>query len=149
SAGITALATGIGGVVTGFLPGGQLHIWQIHIGCTTASGVLDAVTTLRSSPLVADAEPNYVVQTTGVRPNDPEFTPCSDGDRLPDGKTCFPGSAAPELMEIRVDRAWAITQGLSADPDLSRAYTGPAIAVIDSGVDYAHEDLANSGKVIK
>ncbi len=146
---ITTLAAGIGGTVAGFIPGAQLHIWQIRIGCTSAQGVLNAVNALLSSPLVADAQPNYILQTSGVLPNDADFVPCDPGTKLPDLRICEQGSAAPELMEIRVDRAWAITQGLSTDSDPNTAYPGPAIAIIDSGVDYTHEDLANPGKVIK
>jgi len=148
-AGITTLASGIGGVVVGFVPGAQLHTWQIQIPCTSAQGVQNAVNTLMASSLVIGAEPNYLVHTAGLVPNDPGFVPCQWGTALPDGRYCSTNSNAPELMLIRADAAWAITQGLSPTSDLGIPYPGPVIGIIDSGVDYTQEDLAGPGKVIK
>lgn len=146
---ITNLASSVGGVVVGFVPEAQVDMWQIQIPCTSAQGVVNAANTLKASPLVVAAQPNYLLQTAGVVPNDPGFIPCQWGTVLPSGLFCGPNSNAPELMLIRADSAWAITQGLSRNSDLGRPYPGPVIAIIDSGVDYTHEDLASPGKVIK
>ena len=43
---INSLVSSIGGVVIGFLPGAQLHTWQIQLPCTDAQGLQDAVNAL-------------------------------------------------------------------------------------------------------
>jgi hypothetical protein len=66
------------------------------------------------------AEPNVILQATGVKPNDPVFT-----------------IQAGQLLPMHADMAWAITTGLRNDMG-----PPPLIAVIDTGIDYTHEDLA-------
>ena len=148
-AAINTLVSTIGGSVIGFLPGSQLHTWQIQIPCTSAQGIQSAVNALESSPIVAGAQPNAIVHTTGVVPNDDRFRPCQAGTTLSNGSPCLVFSAAPELLAIHADAAWAITQGLSPNSNLNLAYPGPIIAIVDTGVDYTHEDLSAPGKVIK
>jgi len=149
-ASIRSLVSGIGGTVVGFLPGTQLHTWQIQINCGSAQGLQNAVNALLSSPIVAGAGPNYIVTASGVVPNDPGYRPCKLGTTLGSGQLCNSGSAAPELMQIGVDRAWTITQGRpAANSNLNIPYPGPIIGVVDTGVDYMQEDLSAPGKVIK
>jgi hypothetical protein len=149
-AAINSLLSTIGGSVIGFVPGSQLHTWQIQIPCTSAQGIQTALSTLQSSPIVAGAQPNAIVHTTGVVPNDDRFRPCQPGTTLSNLEPCLIFSAAPELLAIHADAAWAITQGLSLNSNLNLAANdGPIIAVVDTGVDYTHEDLASPGKVIK
>jgi hypothetical protein len=125
---INRLASGIGGQVVGFLPGRLVHTWQIQIPCTTAQGVVNAVSTILANPVVFTAEPNFVNASLGVTPNDPLFS-CVPGFTTCDG---------PYLLQIRADRAWAITTGLG--PNLQAP--PPLIAFVDTGIDYTHEDLS-------
>ena len=78
---------------------------------------------LRSDPDIASAEPNYYVKasSTNAYPNDP----------------LFPGQA--NLTAVQVPAAWTSLgmDGLPAQPGAP-----VLVAVVDSGVDIAHEDLA-------
>jgi hypothetical protein len=151
AASISSLVSQIGGTIVGFLPGSQLHMWQIRVECGSTQDIADAVKTLLQSPIVVEAEPNYIMSKTGVIPNDPRFIPCKPGTDIEFGglNLCDSASAAPELMQIRADQAWAITQGLSTTSDPNAPFPGPVIAIVDSGVDSTHEDLSAPGKVIK
>ncbi|MDT7604510.1 MAG: hypothetical protein QOF61_2507, partial [Acidobacteriota bacterium] len=75
---------------------------------------------LASSPLVEFAEPNYLIKADQVAPNDPRF---SEQWALFNQST--PGG------DIGVARAWPTTRGT----------TRTVVAVVDSGIDFAHPDL--------
>lgn len=112
------LAALVNGIIVGSDPG--LGLFQIAIpnpGCSVQP-VLNAVNTLSVQPDVLAAEPNLLgTGTTEFTPNDPDYS----------------SQYAPQ--KIRADEAWVIARG------------GPVIAVVDTGVNYNHEDL--SAKVIK
>ena len=83
-----------------------------------------AIKSYRDRPEVFYAEPNYVVEHLGV-PNDPLFSnQWNLRNTGQNGGT--PGA------DIKAVQAWDITTGSS----------DVIVAVIDSGVDYTHEDLA-------
>lgn len=109
----------IAAAVGGVIAGTQpgLGIHQIVFpGNGTSQGVYNAIATLNNFPEVISATPNFISTLSAVTPNDTEY-----------GKQYAP-------QKIRADEAWVIARG------------GPVIAVIDSGVDYTHPDLA--GRVI-
>jgi thermitase len=83
-----------------------------------SGGVDSTIQALKNSAWVLEAEPNYPVQALDVIPDDP----------------AFPNQYA--LMAIRAPQGWAVEKG-------SRNIR---IAILDSGVDFNHPDLA--GKLL-
>src|SRR5687767_1528441 len=83
---------------------------------------------LRGSPLVRYAEPNYVLETAAV-PNDPLYGRLWGLNNTGQLVSGWPGT--PDA-DADVDEAWSVTTG---DP-------GVVVAVIDTGVDQSHPDLA-------
>lgn len=77
--------------------------------------VYDIVNELKSNPNVEYAEPNYLYQTSVV-PNNPDY------------------SSQWALSSIGAPSAWDVTEG---DPNI-------VIAIIDTGVDYYHQDLCEN-----
>jgi subtilisin family serine protease len=77
---------------------------------------LESARRLTSSPLVRLAEPNIVFQATATNPNDPLYNQ----------QWNLNGANG-----VRADQAW----------DLQRGSAGMTLAVIDTGMDYTHEDL--------
>lgn len=92
--------------------------YQLSIPCNGVSGVLAAVSTLEAIGGITSAVPNIVVGVGEMKPNDSSYAT----------------QWAPK--HVGVDEAWLIARGKSV-----------AIAVLDTGVDYQHEDLA--GAVVK
>jgi subtilisin family serine protease len=92
-------------------------------------GTAALVAFLRSQPDVEYAEPNYLLQSDAV-PDDPWFHDLwglfNTGQDLG-----VPGIAGADIDAVR---AWEITTG-------SRDH---AVAIIDSGIDYTHPDLAGN-----
>jgi hypothetical protein len=78
----------------------------------------EALAELNASPLVEYAEPDYIVHALDA-PDDPEFPSQW-------------GLQQPSDADIDAPEAWEVTEG---DPGL-------VVAVVDTGVDYEHADLA-------
>lgn len=90
---------------------------------------MDAVVNqLESNPAVADAEPNYVYDTS-YTPNDPSF-----GNQwyLNNTGQTIKGQVGTAGADIKAPDAWDIATG----GDIT-------VAVIDSGIDLSHPDLAS------
>ncbi len=87
--------------------------WQVRIPCTgDFHGIQVAISTMLGVPVVDDAQANYVADLeTVAAPND-QYFPDQWG-----------------LEKIKIRDAWEIRR------------TGPPVAVIDTGVDYLHEDI--------
>ncbi|MDD1729881.1 MAG: S8 family serine peptidase [Methanospirillum sp.] len=117
-----------------------LHIVQVP------TDSLDTVMTVfQNNPLVDYAEPDYQISvepsSTGVqvitssagsttkKPNDPEYPKLWGLHNT--GQSPFNGTPS---ADIGAEKAWGITTGSS---DI-------VVAVIDSGVDYTHQDLADN-----
>ena len=97
----------------------DLHLVKLPRGLSTAQ----AIARYRTLPEVLYVEPNHVV-TLQATPNDPHFLA---GDQW--------GLNAPILtqdIDIDAPEAW----------DLATGSATVVVAVIDSGIDYTHEDLA-------
>ena len=95
-----------------------------HLKLPSSLSVQQALTLYRNSPLVKYAEPNYL-RYPDVTPNDPRYSEMWGLNNT--GQT---GGTAD--ADIDAPEAWNITTG---DPDV-------VVAVIDSGMDLNHEDLA-------
>src|SRR5262249_53757434 len=96
-----------------------LHLVKLPQGLSTAQ----AIARYRQNPDVLYAEPNHVVTLLAV-PNDPHFTA---GDQWSlDAPVIF------QDIDIDAPEAW----------DLSTGSPAVVVAIIDSGIDYNHEDLA-------
>jgi subtilisin family serine protease len=100
-------------------PVGRAGLYRLRSAAFSASNIL---TTLQNSPDVEYAEPNYIVTAVAV-PNDPLFSQLwgLQNDTTPGADI----SAVP---------AWDITTGTQDN----------VVAVIDTGVDYNHIDLAGN-----
>jgi len=114
---INQIATSIGGVVAGSIPG--LYVYQIKLQApvSDSSELAQILADLESFSDVLTAEPNVIGEGQAVTPSDPQF------------------SSQGALTKIRADEAWTIARG------------GVTIAVVDSGADLDHPDLAS--KILK
>jgi thermitase len=104
-----------------------------------------ALSTLSNNPAVEYAEPNYIYHAIGFKnkrysqiPNDPKFNLLwglhNTGDNEPAGSRGNSSETGRAGADVNAMAAWELTKG-------SRNIK---IAVIDTGVDYNHEDLKNN-----
>jgi subtilisin family serine protease len=111
---VVAAAERVEGTVAGRISPGT---WQVEIPVVADEEELYAVLAeISSAAGVIGAEPEPVYEGTGVTPNDPLFNQQS------------------HLNQIGADRAWIVARGGS--PRI-------AVAVLDTGVDRDHQDLAS------
>ena len=93
----------------------------------------ELIAELSRDPAVETAEPNYLRWVTTTPPNDTYFTNLWG---LQNTGQSINGLAGTAGDDIRFIPAWALAQ----QPGTNR----PVVAVIDSGVDYTHPDLASN-----
>ena len=117
-----AAVSAVGAVVSKQLEPG------IHVLAVRAGTVLAAVQALRARPEVLYAEPDYLQHADGL-PNDPSF-PLQWG-LLNSGQSVNGTTGSPGADE-RATAAWNVTTG----------GTSVVVAVVDTGIDYTHPDLA-------
>jgi subtilisin family serine protease len=114
----------IGGEIVGRIP--EIGTWQIGISAVPDVGALNSVIEqLSQQPFVVGVEPNGLAEPSEVIPNDPRY------------------GSQWGLKKIRADEAWVMNRGAIL-PQQTHTFI---VAVVDTGVDYNHPDLA--GKVIK
>lgn len=101
-------------------------------------GLNEIEASLKSDPSVDYVEPNYIYHKVSYRPNDPMFNQLwgllNGGNNEPAGRggnTQTPGVKGSDVSALK---AWKLTKGARTIK----------IAVIDTGVDYNHEDLKNN-----
>lgn len=121
---VRSAVAAIGGEIIGRIP--EIGTWQIRIPVVPDVGALNAVIDqLSQQPFVIGVEPNGLAGPSEVIPNDPRY------------------GSQWGLKKIRADEAWVIDRGAIL-PQQTHTFI---VAVVDTGVDYNHPDLA--GKVIK
>lgn len=99
----------------------RIHSRQLTVEAMVAS--------LRTRSFVEYAEPNYMWHATTVVPNDPQF-PTLWG--LQNVAQTVGGQTGTAGADIHAASAWAVATGSRAN----------VVAVVDTGVDYTHQDLA-------
>jgi subtilisin family serine protease len=87
---------------------------------------------LQRDPLVETVEPNYLRWVDGAPPNDPLF---SQQWSLQNAGQTVNGTAGTPNDDIKFLGAWSLARPSG---------TGVVVAVIDTGVDYTHPDLASN-----
>ena len=93
------------------------------------------ITELSRDPAVETAEPNYLRWVTTAPPNDTLFTSLWAMQNTGQSVNGLAGTAGDDIHFIA---AWALAQ--PAPPTANR----PVVAVIDTGTDYTHPDLAGN-----
>jgi hypothetical protein len=111
-----------GGKTLKEFPGLGIHRVKLREG----QSVEDAISLYAKNPNVAYAEPNYLIEFDAL-PNDPQF------GELWNLHNVGQKGGLPDA-DIDAPEAWDITAG---SPDV-------VVAVIDTGIDYTHEDLAQN-----
>ncbi|MEW6681018.1 MAG: S8 family serine peptidase, partial [bacterium] len=96
----------------------QEHLFDKTYKLSVSGDIFEVISSLKKNPDVVYAEPNYIRHIC-VSPNDPDF------------------SKQWGLNKVSAPSAW----------DISTGTDNVIIAIVDTGVDYTHPDLA--GKVIK
>ncbi|MBW2637166.1 MAG: S8 family serine peptidase [Deltaproteobacteria bacterium] len=114
---INQIATSMGGSVVGSIPGLNVYQIKFQIPFSSSAQLEQILSNLKDHAEVVDANPNILMQGQSVTPSDTKF------------------SSQSALTKIRADEAWTIARGTVT------------IAVVDSGVDLDHPDLAS--KIIK
>ncbi|MGH9761467.1 MAG: S8 family serine peptidase, partial [Blastocatellia bacterium] len=102
----------------------SLYRMRINPGATVEEAVAEA----EKDPRVEFAEPNYYVYPTDTVPDDPLFS-TQQWDLLNTGTEPFGGKAG---ADIEATKAWDITTGSN----------DVVVAVVDTGIDLSHPDLA-------
>ncbi len=106
----------------------QIRSALVTVGAQSTAG---AIRDLDSDPRVAFAEPNFTVRASDVTPNDP-FLPQLWG--LHNSGQTVNWTTGTADADIDAKEAWSVSTG---SPDV-------VVAVIDTGVDVSHPDLAQN-----
>jgi len=101
---------------------------ELQLVSVAESAMQDAITAYQKDPNVEYVEPNYVYRINGTTPNDALF-----GQLWGLNNTGQAGGVAD--IDINAPEAWDLTTGSN---------TASVVAVIDTGVDYNHPDLARN-----
>lgn len=125
-----ALADERGDRVVRRLAQGRVAQVRVAPGRTTAQALAEYA----ADPKVAWVQPNYLYRALGV-PNDPQYAQlwalANTGQRVA-GATYAANNPGTPGRDLRVEQAW----------DLATDCRRVTVAVIDSGVNYTHRDLA-------
>jgi subtilisin family serine protease len=111
--------------------GNETRVLRVAKGDVAAT-----VAHLRKLPNVLYAEPNYILHANAVTPADPSFAELwglhNTGQTLGCSTSCFGTATGTGDADVDMPEAW----------DISTGGTATTVGVVDTGVDYAHPDLA-------
>src|SRR5512146_1114085 len=107
------------------LLGGVPRLYRFH---SRGLSVAALVSHFRARPNVAYVEPNFIIHV-GKVPNDPYFPQLWGLQNTGQTVFIFPGTPG---ADIGATAAWDVTTGSRAN----------VVAVVDTGIDYAHPDLS-------
>ena len=118
------------------------YIGVRHVKLPADLSVEDALEIYKNDPGVEYAEPNYYRYATSTTPDDTYFANLWGLNNTGQSVNGSPGTSGTADADIDAPEAWDIATGSS----------DVVIAVIDSGVDYNHEDLSvniwsNTGEI--
>lgn len=103
----------------------KLNIEHVVLEEDNSTDIFTIIKQYQSHPDIEFIEPNYIYRTSALLPNDPQFTNQWHHNNLGDNN----GTAD---ADIDSPEAWSISTDCSS----------MVVAIIDSGVDWKHEDLA-------
>lgn len=107
------------------MPAYEKKLYRSHkIKLPAEVSVEEAIAKLRTNPAIEYAEPNYLLELYSI-PNDPYYSSTGSWGQTYDDLW--------GIKKLQCANAWDLAQG-----------EGVVVAVIDSGVDYSHEDLASN-----
>jgi thermitase len=118
---IQASAERIGARVRGVAAMSDGNAWNFALPCTDLDGLTRALRSLSEDPQVQGAEPQSQLDLSGVPFNDPQIIIQNEGS---------PNRWSEHLGHTR---SWNLTKG--------QRFFDPMVAIIDTGVDYRHEEL--------
>jgi subtilisin family serine protease len=107
----------------------------VHVKLDESKDVMSAVREFSADSSVEYAQPNYIYYKFSTTPNDPDFSQQwsleNTGQTITDGEytTNNPGTSG---YDMNITKAW----------DLVTDASSVTVAVVDSGINYNHEDLA-------
>ena len=140
SASVSTLNSEVGAKSKGWIPGARrAQVLEVSDGADLG----ETIERYRSDPSVEYAEPNYIAYVSAL-PNDPLVNTAAQPWNYwwlrNDGNFTFNSLPVVSNKDVDADLAWDLNTGGSSSI---------TVAIIDTGVDYDHEDLNAPGKVIK
>jgi len=112
----------------------NIEVWQID---TPQADIQRLVRQYRQHPDIELVEPNYIYSIHATHTNDPDY-----GELWGIHNTGQNGGTSD--VDIDAPEAWNITTGAPEAWNITTGSPSVVIAIIDTGIDWAHKDLAEN-----